>query len=275
MTERTPLLAASQVHYTFVAAEINGTPSGKARHLILTFFVYDSVKRFNRLSAMLKKLLDKAQSFKNEVSYIRRRITGMDGQQPRYRNIFATPLFTYTWQDGPEFIALLRERILAHEKESGGVVKSNDGGWHSKPVSEFWATRDSASCTTYIADHATRRVFWRTVNRVHQLDSRNPGRFSRSGFNKVHVHPKSTWSGTYYVDIGGVADSNSGTPLHLLAPNVQMAFFPTVVDDSIYIYPKPGLMVLFPSYVPHMVFPHVGDSPRISIAFNLRSEPFP
>jgi Putative 2OG-Fe(II) oxygenase len=35
------------------------------------------------------------------------------------------------------------------------------------------------------------------------------------------------------------------------------------------------MMVLFPSYMPHMVFPHRGGRQRISIAFNLRKEPFP
>jgi hypothetical protein len=39
--------------------------------------------------------------------------------------------------------------------------------------------------------------------------------------------------------------------------------------------PEAGLMVLFPSYLPHMVYPHKGGRPRISIAFNLRREPFP
>jgi hypothetical protein len=34
-------------------------------------------------------------------------------------------------------------------------------------------------------------------------------------------------------------------------------------------------MVLFPSYVPHAVTPHQGARERISIAFNLRREPFP
>jgi hypothetical protein len=34
-------------------------------------------------------------------------------------------------------------------------------------------------------------------------------------------------------------------------------------------------MILFPSYVPHDVLPHRGDCPRISIAFNVRKEPFP
>jgi hypothetical protein len=35
------------------------------------------------------------------------------------------------------------------------------------------------------------------------------------------------------------------------------------------------MMVLFPGYVPHMVLPHQSKRPRISIAFNLRKEPFP
>ena len=39
--------------------------------------------------------------------------------------------------------------------------------------------------------------------------------------------------------------------------------------------PDPGLMVLFPSYVPHVVLPHQGDRERISIAFNVRKDPFP
>ncbi len=34
-------------------------------------------------------------------------------------------------------------------------------------------------------------------------------------------------------------------------------------------------MVLFPSYLPHMVVVHQGKRPRISIAFNLRKEPYP
>ena len=52
-------------------------------------------------------------------------------------------------------------------------------------------------------------------------------------------------------------------------------FFPAFLPPGIFIRPEPGLMVLFPSYIPHMVFPHRGKRPRISIAFNFRKEPFP
>ncbi len=37
----------------------------------------------------------------------------------------------------------------------------------------------------------------------------------------------------------------------------------------------PGMMVLFPSYMQHAVLAHEGVRQRISIAFNLRREPFP
>jgi hypothetical protein len=47
------------------------------------------------------------------------------------------------------------------------------------------------------------------------------------------------------------------------------------LPSSVTIHPRPGLMVLFPSYVPHMVFPHDGSGTRIPVAFNLRKEPFP
>jgi len=37
-------------------------------------------------------------------------------------------------------------------------------------------------------------------------------------------------------------------------------------------HPKPGLIVLFPSYKPHMVFPRAENGPRISISSNLGNE---
>ena len=230
---------------------------------------------------MFQKLLDKAQSLKNEVSHVRRRIAGMDGAQPRYRNIFATPLFTYTWQDGPELNVLLRERILAHETESRGTVKSNQGGWHSETGQLEFLGKPGQRLVQHmyeLADHATRRVFTAHRQQIQSIRWTLDAwvNVNRSGnFNKVHVHPGSTWSGTYYVDIGDPVDPEVSTPLHLFDPCGKSTFLSSVVQDSVYIYPKPGLMVLFPSYVPHMVFPHDGKSARISIAFNLRKEPYP
>ena|SRR5438067_2026067 len=199
----------------------------------------------------------------------------------RFANAFASPFVTHVWQEAAECNPLLKETILSSEAASPGVTKSNQGGWHSKTGQlEFCgeAGRRLVAYVVALANEATKRVFaefqqsppvlewtlsaWANVNR-------------NGAFNKMHVHPGSTWSGTYYVDTGEVAEPNDAAVLHLWDPCPGRSTTFLRAPDSIYIRPRPGLMVLFPSYVPHMVFPHQGGGSRISIAFNLRKEPFP
>ncbi len=208
-------------------------------------------------------------------------MNGMNFAEARYVNLFATPLITYVLADVTELNALLRQRILAHQSESPGTSKSNRGGWHSDVGElEFCgdAGRSLIAHMRALADEATRRVLaeYREPASAVQWKVFAWANVNRAGdFNKLHVHPASTWSGTYYVDAGDPTDG--AAPLHLFDPSPARAvsFLPKVVQDSVYIHPKPGLMVLFPSYVPHMVFPHEGTGTRISIAFNLRKEPYP
>jgi uncharacterized protein (TIGR02466 family) len=206
---------------------------------------------------------------------------GIDFGAARYANLFPTPLVTYVLEDVAELNALLRKQILAHSAGSAGMSKSNRGGWHSDVGEPEFCGEAGQRLISYmraLADEATRRVFaeyrepvvpvewkvyaWANVNRA-------------GDFNNVHVHPASTWSGTYYVDVGDPTDG--AAPLHLSDPcqGRALTFLPKVVHGSVHVHPKPGLMVLFPSYVPHMVFPHEGTGTRISVAFNLRKEPYP
>jgi uncharacterized protein (TIGR02466 family) len=99
----------------------------------------------------------------------------------------------------------------------------------------------------------------------------------RGDFNQVHTHPGATWSGVYYVDHGESNPDAEGTAIHLYDPCPARTniFFPELSASNVLFKPEPGLMILFPSYVPHDVLPHRGDRPRISIAFNVRKEPFP
>ena len=200
----------------------------------------------------------------------------------KYKGVFTTPLLTQVWEHAPELNPLLRDRILAHEAENRGVTKSNNGGWHSD-IGQLEFCGDAGqrliAHARSLADEGTRRVLaehgqemspiqwavyaWANVNRT-------------GDFNQTHTHPASTWSGTYYVDSGD-PDGTSGTPLQVMEPSPGrvMSFLPKLLPSSIYLLPRPGLIVLFPSYVPHMVLPHGGSGTRISIAFNLRREPYP
>lgn len=205
-----------------------------------------------------------------------------DFRELRYADLFATPLVSFRWPDTEALNATLAELIMAAEAAGTGELRSNVGGWHSETGAlEFCgeAGRTLVRNMYVFGDEATRRVFkangqpsrparwtlraWANVNR--------PG-----SFNRVHTHPGATWSGTYYVDPGEPSEA-AGTPIHFFDPCQGRAntFLPPQVPSSVTIRPEPGLMILFPSYLPHMVFPHQGGRPRISIAFNLRREPFP
>jgi uncharacterized protein (TIGR02466 family) len=197
--------------------------------------------------------------------------------------IFPHPFLRYVWRDSAELNAELRRRILAEENSAPGRGRSNIGGWHSEVGQlEFCGEAGKALLDRCVqmANYASDQVFrgygrqpkpfgwimqaWVNVNR-------------QGDFNRPHTHPGSTWSGTYYVDTGMAEGVEDATPLSLWDPCQGRAntFFPITVPEMIYIVPEPGLMVLFPSYIPHMVNPHKGAETRISIAFNLRKDPFP
>jgi uncharacterized protein (TIGR02466 family) len=200
----------------------------------------------------------------------------------RFADLFTTPLVTHVWQDGAELNPALRAAILGREAERPGAGRSNHGGWHSEVGELEFCGEAGRRLVTHmraLAEEATRRVFARHGRNAPGWDWSVYAwaNVNRSGdFNKIHVHPASTWSGTYYVDAGDPADQENGTPLHLFDPcQGRTMSFLTELPSSVYVRPRAGLMVLFPSYVPHMVFPHAGRTERISIAFNLRKEPYP
>ena len=103
---------------------------------------------------------------------------------------------------------------------------------------------------------------------------------NRSGdANEYHSHPGSYWSGTYYVDDGGIdADPALGGELEFLDPRgpVPLMNAPHLriagnlsAGSTERIRPRAGKLVMFPSWVFHQVRPYHGTVERISIAFNL------
>lgn len=197
---------------------------------------------------------------------------------------FPTPVMCHVWDDSEELNAELRRLILAREREDRGRTKSNIGGWHSETGLLEWcgeAGKYLFARTIDMVNHASRQLMVAHGRDVTEFDWTYQAWVNinhAGGFNRTHTHPGATWSGTYYVDPGNSqGNAEGGTPLELLDPCMmrENVFFPASARTKIQVYPVAGMMILFPSYLPHMVFPHRGDRPRISIAFNFRREPFP
>jgi uncharacterized protein (TIGR02466 family) len=187
--------------------------------------------------------------------------------------IFPTPIFRYVLQSADALNDQLRGIILERERARPSVSKSNQGGWQSQPDFFQWdqpavtALGHLVGSAVNIATESIRvpgtskmefRLYgWAAVNR-------------KGHYNSAHVHPGSTWSGTYYVDIGDEASDAPGAALEFLHPitAAAMNFFPGILPSARLVKPETGMIILFPSYLQHSVRMYGGERPRICVAFN-------
>ncbi|MEJ0018831.1 MAG: TIGR02466 family protein [Acetobacteraceae bacterium] len=204
-------------------------------------------------------------------------------RQARFGSLFATPMLEHMWADASALNPPLREAILRHAAQHPGSAQTNVGGWHSETgLLEFCGSAGEILVRHMreMTEEATRRLYASFDRPPERLDWSLSAwaNVNRTGhYNTMHTHPGATWSGVYYVDDGNSDADAEPTAIELTDPNPARTagFFPELSNTNILFPPVPGLMILFPSYVPHAVPPHRGDRPRISIAFNVRKEPFP
>ena len=198
------------------------------------------------------------------------------------KGLFATPVAAIEVPRAAEINAALGPVILKRRDTEPSVQASNAGGWHSdRAILEWgapWAgqiveiARGVAGQLT--ADRQGRTVqpdwkvtAWANVNTAGHA-------------NVAHYHAGAFWSGTYYVEDGGCAsDHTLGGEFEMLdprgpGPGMYAPHLKFVGQDGAsvggaeIIRPKPGLLVLFPSWLMHQVRPYRGSGTRISIAFN-------
>ncbi|UWP88301.1 TIGR02466 family protein [Aliiroseovarius crassostreae] len=192
----------------------------------------------------------------------------------KYEKLFSSPFFSFQ-VDGHE---ALNTELLAFgqalERQNKGSAKSNRGGWHSKgnlfDEEAPCISLLSVLCETAVKQ-ATRRIGGTDPD---QLDlklfawmNRNP----TGAFNAPHTHPGAHWSGVYYVAQPKVDDPDSGR-IEFLDPRSDLPNWRLLNAKAFKVKkslkPKPGEMILFPSYLMHWVFPNSSAEDRVSIAFN-------
>lgn len=202
--------------------------------------------------------------------------------EPDYLKFFSTPAFICRHPDADAINPVLKDLILQREGAAAGLTHSNLGGWHSGLDFKRWggpALQKVLDAAARQADRLTRDRRGRPVKLVWDVECwANVNRHGHA--NKRHTHPGCFWSGTYYVASGGpAAGANHGGEFEFQDPRGASAAFaedmtyappgaPAAECDAV-IRPRDGVMVMFPSWMPHRVRPYFGSDVRISIAFNL------
>jgi uncharacterized protein (TIGR02466 family) len=149
---------------------------------------------------------------------------------------------------------------------SSAVFNSNSvrNGWQSEKniynINEFKPLCD------YILNK-TKLILLKDRNIVPFISSMWLNIHSKHGFNHVHVHSGAWYSGVYYI----ACSEKSGNITFLdPRPGSEMSFYDKVVDSKNHsICPNSGDLILFPSWLPHLVEPNLSEDNRISVSFNI------
>lgn len=191
---------------------------------------------------------------------------------------FATPIVSYPWPDSDDLNRELAKIILAAEKKEDGITRSNVGGWHSATDFFEWKEPSIKALGERIRQMtmAITRATAIAKDGARTFNYRFDGwaNVSRNGnYNSAHNHPNCVWSGVYYVQTGTAEpDTQFNGRLELLDPRAganMLYIADTLLTARYLITPTPGLMILFPSWLGHLVHPFFGKGERISIAFNI------
>ena len=157
-------------------------------------------------------------------------------------------------------------------KKSKGRVKTNVVGYQSndlpsdEPLFASFLSAITNEVNQYAKEYGFVKElklsnFWLNVN-----DYKN--------YNSLHTHPKSLFSGVYYVDI----PKNSGLIIFERLGKIVMDWawtdceynkFNSFNSTSYALKPENNLLLIFPSWLPHKVDPNLNrKQKRISISIN-------
>ena len=167
---------------------------------------------------------------------------------------------------------------------SPGLTRSNQNGWHSDD--DFFQRTEPAfvelrrqmieavrQATLHVAPRydfsaiGIQAEGWINVN-------------DQGGYNTPHDHPGWVWSGSYYVRVPALAcgdGSERSGFIEFLDMRTNVGVLPiegaTCFMSKFTLRPSEGMLVLFPAYLRHWVYPNDQPAERVSIAFNARFAP--
>lgn len=200
-------------------------------------------------------------------------------QDVRISTIFPT-LVGETDVADSELNAALAEHVHALERSSPdySALSTVNRGWqsgfdlleHDAPAICALRRHFDAAIETFLADWG-RASFGSLVPRSFRYKYNGWAVILRGGgFQHEHVHTRSDLVGVYYVS---VPQQLTGGELTLIDPRAGRLASRAMWDSSqLSITPRAGLLVLFPTFVPHRVDQLTTDGERISINFDVTLE---
>ena len=194
------------------------------------------------------------------------------------RSFFATKLYEAEL-DAPDLLDELAHsiRTLAADDHAGRRWSRDKAykGYTSYASLDDLPRRDPAFAdlakllTKHAAAFAAELAF--DLPRKPKLDSLWVNLLKPGGHHSSHLHPHSMLSGTLYVEVpsgsGNIRFEDPRSGLMMAAPP-RRADAPAELAPFATIAPRPGLLLLWESWLRHEVLPGTAKAERLSISFN-------
>lgn len=194
------------------------------------------------------------------------------------RSLFVTPLYEAEIASG-ELLAELAHsiRALATDDQAGRRWSRECGyaGYTSYASLNDLTRRDPAFARVakLVKPHAAafaKGCAFR-LDRPLRLDSLWVNLLPVRGHHRAHIHPHSVVSGTLYVEVpkgsGPICFEDPRLPLMMAAPPREDGA-PEELRSLVTVEPRPGLLLLWESWLRHEVLAGAGRGERLSISFN-------
>ena len=192
------------------------------------------------------------------------------------RSLFVTTLYEAEIVD-PALLAALAHSIRSLAADDrAGIGWSRDHGYRgytSYASLDDLPVRDPAfaDLKRLISRHAAafaKDLAWATKPK---LDSLWVNLLKSGGHHSAHIHPHSILSGTFYVEAppgsGAIRFEDPRLPMMMAAPQ-RRTDAPEPLRSFVEIEPRPGLLLLWESWLRHEVLPGMAKAERLSISFN-------
>lgn len=193
------------------------------------------------------------------------------------QDLFPSPLRGFEIPDSQQLNEALLAAIEERRKSEPGVKISNEFGWHSK--NDLFVRPEQPF--RVLASHITNALLGLIKQTapgfdlsIHDVEGEGWVNVNGKGaFNTPHAHGNYLWSGCYYVQTPPVSSQRSGM-LEFIDPRhvngISSELLPPVFSSKFQVRPRSGLLLIFPSYLLHWVYPNQEDDQRVSIAFNAK-----
>ncbi len=201
-------------------------------------------------------------------------------KETEFLSLFAMPLMRV--QLDLDLEKLTEFAFQLQNKDEKGMIRSNEGGWHSNDIREekheefIRLTKEINQYLQIYQIKVFRGMRFEEENIRQEFHNMWININEKYHYNEWHIHPGATLSGVYYIKHDGSSENGNIMFKNPRGLYMALSHFPPgivkytneVTSDIYNVNPQSNMLLIFPSWLEHKAEINFKDDTRISLSFN-------